>query len=271
MASTTKEIVNSMHRKQHQITKVEYGKVKRVISTNYDPRPQHLQSTASKEIVHLRHQLSSLNDINVTLLHVIPVDAADTGLSMISCIAAEPLPSVPQAVQSAIHAAINEEPHPIQLSKLHKYELDFLSRITYSVKDVVEVEAATRAQSKSSRWYEEHHCRITASNFGKFCKGSITMPKLKSLLYSGFKSTISSSAILWGKTHEASAFRQYQAALPDNFVLRESGIYVLSKHGFLAASPDGIVMSSEVTTGVIEIKCPYVCRNVTVVEAACMQ
>ncbi len=25
------------------------------------------------------------------------------------------------------------------------------------------------------------------------------MPKLKSLLYSGFKSTISSSAILWGK------------------------------------------------------------------------
>ncbi len=122
-----------------KFTKVEYGKVKRVISTNYDPRPQHLQSTASKEIVHLRHQLSSLNDINVALLHVIPVDAADAGLSMISCIAAEPLPSVPPAVQSAIHAAINEEPHPIQLSKLHKYELDFLSRITYSLKTLLKL------------------------------------------------------------------------------------------------------------------------------------
>ena len=250
-----------------KFTKVEYGKVKRVISTNYDPRPQHLQSTTSKEISHLRHQLSSLNGTTVALLHVIPVDA-DTGLS-ISCIAtAEPLPSVPKSVQSDIHAAINEEPRPIQLSKLQKYESDFLSKITYSVKDVVEVEVTTRAQSKSSRWYEEHHCRITASNFGTFCKGSVTTNKLKSLLYSGFKSTISSSAILWGRTNEASAFRQYEAAMPDNFILRESEIYVSSKHGFLAASPDGIVMSSsEDTTGVIEIKCPYVCRNVTVIEA----
>ena len=98
--------------------------------------------TASKEISHLRHQLSSLNDTTVALLHVIPVDA-DTDLS-ISCIGAEPLPSVPKSLQSDIHAANNEEPHPIQLSKLQKCESDFLSRITYSVKDV-EVEVATRA------------------------------------------------------------------------------------------------------------------------------
>ena len=108
-----------------------------------------LQSTASKNHT---LPLSSLNDTTVALLHVILVDA-DTGLS-ISCIAAEPLPSVPKAVQYMyIHAAINEEPHLIQLSKYCKYESDFLSRITYrgySVKDVVEVEAATGAQSKSS-------------------------------------------------------------------------------------------------------------------------
>ena len=167
-----------------KFTKVEYGKVKWVISTNYDQGPQHLQLTASKKISHLRHQLSSLNDTTVALLHVIPVDA-DTGLS-ISCIAAEPatIPSVPKSVQSDIHATINEEPRSIQLSKLQKYESDFLSKITYSVtEDVVEVEVATRAQSKSSRWYEEHHCRITASNFGTFCKGSVTTNKLKSLLY----------------------------------------------------------------------------------------
>ena len=89
---------------------------------------------------------------------VIPVDA-ETGL-WISCIAAEPLQSVPKSVQSDIYVVINEEPRHIQLSMLQKYKSDFLWRITYSV--------------------------------------------------------------------------------PDNIILRESGIY-----GFFAASPDGIVMKSQ--------------------------
>ena len=50
--------------------------------------------------------------------------------------------------------------------------------------------------------------------------------------------------------------------------LHESGIYI-SEHGFLAASPDGIVTMAEsgVRCGLIEIKCPYSCRNMTVHEA----
>uniref|UniRef100_A0A1X7V7Q7 YqaJ viral recombinase domain-containing protein n=1 Tax=Amphimedon queenslandica TaxID=400682 RepID=A0A1X7V7Q7_AMPQE len=43
-------------------------------------------------------------------------------------------------------------------------------------------------------------------------------------------------------------------------------IYIFDT-GFLAASPDGIVSSvGEVNGGINEIKCPYTCRNLSVVE-----
>ena len=140
--------------------------------------------------------------------------------------------------------------------------------IAYSVEDIKRVELSTRGQSKSIRWYDEHHCRISASNFGTFCKALITTNKVKSLLYSGFKSPFTSSAILLGKTHETSAFHQYQASLSTESILRESGIYI-SHHGFLTASFDGIVVSAETSKccRVIEIKCPYTMRNLSVTEA----
>ena len=51
-------------------------------------------------------------------------------------------------------------------------------------------------------------------------------------------------------------------------VVRESGIYI-SNHGFIAASPDGIfsLVGEPKPCGVIEIKCLYSSRNVTVREA----
>ncbi len=117
---------------------------------------------------------------------------------------------VPRTVQENIIEIIKNENHPISLSTLTKHSSDFLQAIIPSHDDIKEIEEATRAQSKSARWYDEHHCRITASNFGTFCKGSVTTCKIKSLLYSGFESKFTSNAILWGKLHEISAFQQYQ-------------------------------------------------------------
>ena len=75
---------------------------------------------------------------------------------------------------------------------------------------------------------------------------------------------------IWHKIHEASAFSQYKASLPNELIVHESGIFI-SQQGFLAASPDGIVTSvnnsKEGYCGVIEIKCPYSCRFLSVREA----
>ena len=78
-----------------------------------------------------------------------------------------------------------------------------------------------------------------------------------------------SSAIIWGKVHEASAFSQYKASLPNELIVRESGVFI-SQQGFLAAPPDGMVTSvnnSKEYCGVIEIKCPYSCKSLSVHEA----
>ena len=60
--------------------------------------------------------------------------------------------------------------------------------ITPTCDEIKKIEVTARKQSKCTRWYEEHNCRITASNFGKFCKGSVTSNKVNTLLYNGFES-----------------------------------------------------------------------------------
>ena len=238
--------------------KAEYGKEKKILSTNYDPRPLSLRTTTTTELQQFRQSLET----PVGLLHVLPANTIceESDISL-TC--------TPRSSQLQVQAELSQEPQPISLAVLYKYGLDFLSKIKYSEKEMKDVEAATRKQSQCTRWYEEHHCRITASNFGMMCKGAVTTSKVKLLLYNGFDSSgskQSNSAILWGKLHEPSAFHQYKSTLPDTMVLQNAGIYI-SKHGFLAASPDGVITDNGVNCGIIEIKCPYSCRNMTVHEA----
>ena len=48
--------------------------------------------------------------------------------------------------------------------------------------------------------------------------------------------------------------------------------YIFLLMVFLAASPDGMVLGVDgEKCGLIEIKCPYSCRNLTVLEACCSQ
>lgn len=94
--------------------------------------------------------------------------------------------------------------------------------------------------------------------------------KVKWLIYTSNCSSIqSSSAIIWGRIHESTAFEMYESSIPQSMVLHKSGIYIYEDNGFLAASPDGILLmaDSEVSCGIIEIKCPYTARNMTVQEA----
>lgn len=74
---------------------------------------------------------------------------------------------------------------------------------------------------------------------------------------------------MWGKLHESTAFDQYQSmhSSKSGLILRKSGIFISSEDGFLAASPDGILHNNENKCGMLEIKCPYSCRNLTVLEA----
>ena len=152
--------------------------------------------------------------------------------------------------------------------KLIQYAKLFLNMITISAEDALKIESCTREQSLTPRWYHERKCRLTSSNFGTFCKGAITTAKVKTLLYKE-SSKLSNTAIMWGKLHESTAFDQYQSmhSSKSGLILRKSGIFISNEDGFLAASPDGILHNNENKCGMLEIKCPYSCRNLTVLEA----
>ena len=242
--------------------KAEYGKDgKRVASNSYDPRPVSLRTTTSDDIQQLTCELSQLKQ-PVAMLHVLPIAISKAMDSTMPLLPPSPLLSVSQ-----IQSSLKKEAQPISLASLYNHAMLLLHKLTYSQEDCKLVELATRNQSQCVRWFEERQYRITASNFGTICKGTITTSKLKWLLYSSNSSVQTSSAIVWGKLHESLAFEQYKAALPLSMELRKSGIYI-SDTGFLAASPDGVVSSAGgVACGIIEIKCPYACRNMSVIEA----
>ena len=238
--------------------KAEYGKdLKRVASNSYDPRPASLRATTSDDIQQLTCELSQLKQ-PVAMLHVLPIAISKAMDGTVPSLPPSPILSVSQ-----IQSSLNKEAQPISLASLYNHAMQLLQKLSYSQEDCKVVELATRNQSQCVR----RQYRITASNFGTICKGAITTSKLKWLLCSSNSSIQTSSAIVWGKLHEPSAFEQYQAQLPSSMVLRKAGIYI-SDTGFLAASPDGIVSSvGEIDYGIIEIKCPYTCRNMSVVEA----
>jgi hypothetical protein len=198
-----------------------YGKESsKVASTTYDARPEQLSVKTFEEIHHLQQSLEAMQT-PVALLHVLPLPsqramnspAADNDTGNVQVNHSDPaLPHIPRSAQFRVQTALKREPQPVSLAALHKHMMDFMKMIMYCQEDCQRIEVATRHQSKCVRWHEERHCRVTSSNFSSLCK-SITTCKVKSLLYSDNKSTLSISAILWGRLHEKSAFDQYQSTL----------------------------------------------------------
>ena len=187
-----------------KFNKAVYGKQStKMASTNYDPRPSHLQHTSTEAILQLRRDLEAL-ETPVAFLHVLPY-RRDT---VIDHTAGSLLPLIPKAAQFRIQTAIKAEAHTLSLSVLHQRMINFMKMITHSKEDCARIEVATRLQSKCVHWFEERHCQYSYSNFSNMRK-SVTTSKIKSLLYSLDKSSVTSSAILWGKLHEKSAFHQY--------------------------------------------------------------
>ena len=46
-----------------------------------------------------------------------------------------------------------------------------------------------------------------------------------------------------------------------SFILKQSGLLLDPANPFIGASPDGVVHCSCCGTGVLEIKCPYSCKE----------
>ena len=72
-------------------------------------------------------------------------------------------------------------------------------------------------------------------------------------------------ATSYGKMMENKARELYSAKFPD-FQVEKSGLIISKLRPYLAGSPDGLIKLSTLDYGVLEIKCPYNGKDLTIEE-----
>lgn len=139
----------------------------------------------------------------------------------------------------------------------HSKELEF----TVTDSDCEYIEQLSAEQSKSIYWYRFRAGRITASNFKKSCRTSLTNPSIsliKTICYP--EDTIFYSKNTdYGCKHEDDAFQQLNIEMQkvhQNYYQQKSGFIVTPEYNGFGASPDGISFCSCCGIQAIEIKCP---------------
>ena len=243
-----------------KFVKHEHGKVKREIKCHtYDPRPIDLQQTTAEEVSQFKSMLCELKR-SCSFLHILHASSQSTDLP------SQLLPPIPRSLREKALVSMRGMEHPLCLKQIATLGQVYLDKLTHDQNNRRALEVATRSQSISKRWYEEHFTRLSASNFGEIIKSKQPV-KMCAKLLKPFKSQFSSGAIQWGKENEKKARDQYSCQLKEGLVVTDSGFHL---EGFLGASPDGIIYDtvSDSTIGIIEIKCPYSIRDITVTEAS---
>ena len=139
------------------------------------------------------------------------------------------------------------------------------SATTITQEEAEALEQATVHQAKCDLWHKSREQRLTASQFGLVIKRKkdVNTKFLTSLCSS---QVIHSEAVSYGKKHESVAKEAY-VSKNNNLHVHDCGLVVNPAYSFLAATPDGKVCDGG-HTGILEIKCPYSARNMTVAEAA---
>ncbi len=138
--------------------------------------------------------------------------------------------------------------------------------ISISHKQATNIEVATRDQAKSKLWFRFRSGRVTASRLKAACHTNLSQPSqslIKSVCYpENYKFT--SRATSWGCQHEKEAREAYICEIQTkhlNVTVTDRGLVIDPNYPYLGASPDGYVKCVCCGPGVIEIKCPYLCRD----------
>ena len=160
------------------------------------------------------------------------------------------------------------------LEKVKEKSRLFKNTLKLSPERIREIEHKTKDQQLCELWYFARRYRLTASNFGLvYHRLPTTPPDALVLRLLGVKTFSYSEATEWGKRNEENALKQYiqhhQSGGHVGLTVCRSGFVVCESHPFLGASPDANVYdpSQQQPFGVVEIKCPFSCRNMTPIQA----
>ena len=135
------------------------------------------------------------------------------------------------------------------------------------------VEENTRMQSSCKIWFQQRAGRITASRFRDILHTDFSQPSLsliKGICYPA-ADQFSSVPCQYGLTNEDtthSAYFERFAEIHESLMIIKSGLILHPSYPFMGATPDGIIHCSCCGSGILEIKCPYSCRERSFKEVA---
>ena len=126
----------------------------------------------------------------------------------------------------------------------------------------------TRKQTQDRQWLALQSGRITASKLKAVTHTDISQPSsslVQSVCYPEV-SKFTSVATTWGcdyEKHAISQYGQFMMTCHQDVVISESGLVIHPQHSYLGASPDARVKCSCCGVGVVEVKCPFNCREMS--------
>lgn len=136
------------------------------------------------------------------------------------------------------------------------------------------IEKHTREQSKTNVWFEARAGIITASNFRKACHSDVSQPSKSLILIICYpqKNKFKSDATTYGCDTEKVALSYLEVYLKNEHKdaeIKESGLIRSCDFPFLGATPDGLLNCKCCDKKyVIEIKCPFKCKEKCPTELA---
>lgn len=134
------------------------------------------------------------------------------------------------------------------------------------------IEVITRAQALSKVWFRYRAGRVTASRFKAAVHTNPLKPSkslIKAVCYPEM-CKFSNRATRWGCEHERTARDAYTAWVSSkhlNLAITDKGLVIHPDFPYLGASPDGFVKCRCCGCGVIEVKCPFSCRDRSFLQA----
>lgn len=215
--------------------------------SNFDPRPPEYRGTMSTRVPAYLEKVKGLG-IGYSVL-------TDTSLQIWSDDSTESTVDLPTKTELSQRVSL------------------FIESLHLSPERIREIERNTTQQHLSPQWFSVRRYRLTASMFGEVLRRRPDTPPDALVLRIIEPKQFTSAATEWGKETEAIALQEYEVNLKSlghsDITVCRAGFVVCESHPFLGASPDGYVHdpSRKEQYGLVEIKCPYKYREVSVEDA----
>ena len=251
-------------------TKPEIGKKKKEAvkpsTRNYDPRPK--AAVNNENLVEQFRELLINKVPSAVGLHLLPDPGLNEATEAIDEITEQNIATDPPLPSD--NPSIKERPfhlgcispfrnHPPSVDEIKQKAQGIKRKLNFTEDEINFIEKKTKLQSQESDWFLYRKGRVTASKCKRVASLKPTTSPSKTMKELLVNNTPQSTAMLQGLQNEDSIAEAFISKLDiegkKGVSIAKCGFFISKTHGFLGASPDGIITDEEESTpGVVEFK-----------------